>query len=326
MRLHARMLCLLVLTLSASALYAQRTSTTIDRFDAIIEMSLQFGDTRAGAEPIQLFLAGPVVVQRSAPVAAAGAGSIIPTEILSMDMTGSFTDPGGRFAGVGPSPFRARLKESARQSSKGEIRTTGKTFEGATSFFDVFVEVEIGGFTLVNNQPIRIQAVINSFPPQETYSNLGDTRGLEFFEPGSPDTSIVLVLTLNFSATDFGHLAITRQLGSVQSTLQELRWSLPGLFKLLEVTISGTIKDCSNNPVPGVEVLGLTQPPPPQSLLGPNSNDTTDSAGAYSFKVPYGVTGQVSIPALPLAQPDKPPLFSNLTSNHVINFTSTLCR
>lgn len=326
MRKRQIVLCLFVFgLLSGSALYAQRTSAVVDRFDVIVEMSIQLGDTRSGADPMQLFLAGPVVVQRNDPSPAPGPGSLIQTEILSMDLTGTFTDPGGRFAGVGPTPFKTRLTESARQSSRGEIRTIGRTFEGASSFFNVFLELEIGGQKLSNDQPVRLEGVINTFPP------IGSGYSANLIGP-----EIVLrggSLTANLRSMDFNPAnpndkTFARQLGLVQEYVQQIRATLFGIASFLSVNISGTLKDCRNSPVSGVEIQGLTPattPPSPQFLLTPFSKDTTDTNGAYSFNVPYGSSGQVSIPSYPNAQPNAMPIFTNLKNNLVINFTSTMC-
>jgi hypothetical protein len=93
-----------------------------------------------------------VVVQRFQPddLYGDGLGDIL-TEIISMELSG-----GG-----------ITLRESPTQRSLGvvEEKAEGTGFP-ANSFFDVFVEVDVPGVgTLFNVDPLRMQSMIDRFPP-----------------------------------------------------------------------------------------------------------------------------------------------------------------
>ena len=111
-----------------------------------------------GPNPITLELKGPVVIQRGEPTDPGDGQRTIETEIVAMDLTSS-------------SPVPITLRESPSLPSPGVIRAQqpGSDFP-ADSFFDVFVEIEIGGpgGTLVHNgpeDPFRMEAEINCLPP-----------------------------------------------------------------------------------------------------------------------------------------------------------------
>ena len=124
----------------------------IDEFDssAIITIDL----TSSGGPEITLTLVGPARIDRSDPFDPGDGRDVIETEILSMDLRGT--------SALGP----ITLRESGRKQSSGIIRqqTPSQDFP-AESFFDVFVEVSTDVGVFHNQDPIRLQAVIEEIPP-----------------------------------------------------------------------------------------------------------------------------------------------------------------
>lgn len=101
---------------------------------------------------------GPTIVNRGSPFDPGDGKLEIPTEIVSMQLTGTSSL-------VGP----ITVTESLIQNSTGKIKqqTAGVDFP-ADSFFDVFVEIQTGAGNFHNNNPVPMQAEINSIPPYGT--------------------------------------------------------------------------------------------------------------------------------------------------------------
>lgn len=100
---------------------------------------------------------GPFVVERGAPVRGSDGRRSIETEILQMDLSGS--------SPLGP----VTIRQHPQRPSVGRItaRDAEQDFP-ADSFFDIFVEINIGGQIFVNPEPIRMEAVITEIPPKIT--------------------------------------------------------------------------------------------------------------------------------------------------------------
>ena len=113
-----------------------------------------------GLGTFDMTLNGPTDVRRSDPADVDGDGLMdIQTEILAMNLVG--TSPAGPIF----------LRESPTRASLGRVeqQSPGADFP-AQSFFDVFVELEVAGLGSVHNeQPIRVEALIDAIPPTLAY-------------------------------------------------------------------------------------------------------------------------------------------------------------
>lgn len=70
---------------AGSALGAELPPAGVDRFDAIVDMTVKLGPDPT---PFRLLLTGPVAVRRGNPQQARGGDHTIATEIVSMDLSG----------------------------------------------------------------------------------------------------------------------------------------------------------------------------------------------------------------------------------------------
>ncbi|MCX7851709.1 MAG: hypothetical protein N2383_02890, partial [Caldilineales bacterium] len=123
-----------------------------DTFPSGAGLLVQIGDQPT---PVLLTLNGPTTVRRGDSGDQDGDGRAdIPTEILSMNLTGS--------SPWGP----VRLRESPTRTSRGliEEQTPGAGFP-ADSFFDVFTELETPLGLLQHTESVRMEAVIGAIPP-----------------------------------------------------------------------------------------------------------------------------------------------------------------
>ena len=124
----------------------------IDEFDssAIITIDL----TSSGGPETTVTLVGPTRIDRSDAFDPGDGRRIIETDIPSMELRGN--------SALGP----VTLRESSRRQSSGVIRqqTAGQDFP-AESFFDVFAEVTTDVGVFHNEDPIRLQTVIDEIPP-----------------------------------------------------------------------------------------------------------------------------------------------------------------
>ena len=130
-----------------------------DHFDS--EMSVVLTVPGLGMQTVDL--AGPVTVVIGARREEGGVG-VVDTEIVAMELTGVFN---GNDIAVRVDPER---------SSLGQVRAQGASDDfPANSYFDVFIEVEIAGFSalLVNVAPVRVEAQgIQKLPPLfDTYTH-----------------------------------------------------------------------------------------------------------------------------------------------------------
>lgn len=127
-----------------------------DTFDSGAQVEIDLGPL--GSE--RLLLNGPTTVQRGDPYFPPTANhKTIDTEIVAMDLTGQ-----------SPTLGQIRLRESPTRASTGRVSqlTPGADFP-ASSFFDVFVEIDVPNIgTLHNEQPIRMNCStfgLRSIPP-----------------------------------------------------------------------------------------------------------------------------------------------------------------
>lgn len=99
-------------------------------------------------------LAGPTTVVRGTPSTDLTGREYFETEIVQLDLTGS--GPIGDVV----------VREDPDRPSTGKVtqQEKGKDFP-ADSFFDVFVEIKMGGATFTNLEAVHMQAVIHSLPP-----------------------------------------------------------------------------------------------------------------------------------------------------------------
>jgi hypothetical protein len=63
----------------------------------------------------------------------------------------------------------------------------------ADSFFDVFFEIEVGGQTLHNEDPVRMEAVIESKPPGRGTTYQSSHEPIELFDEAGNPTGITIV-------------------------------------------------------------------------------------------------------------------------------------
>ena len=127
---------------------------------------------------LHLTLAGPVKILRHDQV-----GNTIDTEMLQLDLTGSSS-----FGTV-------HLRNSPTQPSLGKIMGVQPDFFPASSFFDVFFEIDIAGHTFHNNNALRVSDnTINEIPPLDAEFVFNGSVEL-FDENGDPtDLRILQVL------------------------------------------------------------------------------------------------------------------------------------
>jgi hypothetical protein len=114
-------------------------------------------------------LSGPVTVQRLGshdievadsycPATVDGHLDVIPTEIVSMNLTGS-----------GYTLIAGHQAAPELQQSIGYVVEKPDDNTLGCSFFDVFFKVITPGGTLYNQTPLRLQATIDKVPPTATY-------------------------------------------------------------------------------------------------------------------------------------------------------------
>lgn len=141
-----------VLLAAAPARAADFAGGRSDHFES--EMNVILTVPGLGTQPVAL--EGPVTVVISERREESGRG-VVDTELVAMELEGSFN---GAAMTVRASPER---------SSVGQVRAQGTADDfPADSFFDVFVEVEIEGFSslLVNLEPVRVEAQdLQKLPP-----------------------------------------------------------------------------------------------------------------------------------------------------------------
>ena len=121
----------------------------------------------------------------------------VATEIVQMELTG--VSPMG--------PVIVRLNPSPLMPSLGEIEETVNTQAGrldvppfapsgtANSFFDVFIEIEIGvaGLVLHNGTPVRMSAVITHKPPGPGTTYESAPGPIPLLDPNGNPTGVTLI-------------------------------------------------------------------------------------------------------------------------------------
>jgi hypothetical protein len=141
-----------LLLAAAAAPAADFAGGRSDHFES--EMNVILTVPGLGTQPVAL--EGPVTVVVGERREEGGVG-VVDTEIVAMELEGTFN---GNAMTVRVSPER---------SSVGQVRAQGAADDfPADSFFDVFVEVEIAGFSslLINLVPVRVEAQdLQKLPP-----------------------------------------------------------------------------------------------------------------------------------------------------------------
>lgn len=135
-----------------------------DTFDSIAEVVIEplkpSGIADPDADLHTADLVGPTIVQRGNPQNLPGGRYQIPTELLSLDLQGFNSNIGDVFIHLNP-----------KLPSRGHIAGRRRMPFPAESFFDVFVEIDLPRLPqlgpLHNEQPVRLEAVINAIPPIE---------------------------------------------------------------------------------------------------------------------------------------------------------------
>ena len=196
-----------------------------DRFPSIAK--IQIVDIPNPGDEHIIVLTGPVIIERQDPVGDTAAGTrIVETEMVSMDLSGS--------SPVGPVTVRAG-SSFGLPPSLGEVRqqSPGSDFP-ATSFFDVFVEIEVGGFLLAPSGSVRVLVdplnPITAIPPIDTPYE-GITCDPLFDPSGNPFGGICI---LTHIPTTPSHqiikeeiIGLENRLGSIEQKLDEIQSSLP---------------------------------------------------------------------------------------------------
>ncbi len=104
---------------------------------------------------ITILMTGPTTVRRLPSTFGGNGPTTIPTEMLSLDLSGG----GMQLMGMGTGAVTG-----------GPTKTN---FFPAESFFDVFIALHTGSDVLTNQQPIRVQTHIIKIPPiSSTYTNI----------------------------------------------------------------------------------------------------------------------------------------------------------
>lgn len=130
-----------------------------DHFESTMNVVL----TVSGLGVQMVEVEGPVTVVLGERREEGGVG-VIDTEIVAMELTGLFN------------ANAITVRVNPERSSLGQVRAQGASSDfPANSYFDVFVEVEIAGFSslLVNTVPVRVEAQgIQKLPPLfDTYTH-----------------------------------------------------------------------------------------------------------------------------------------------------------
>lgn len=134
---------------------------------------------------------GPFTVLRSDP-RPDGGRNVIDVEIVQMELTGS--------SPLGP----ATIRQNPRRRSTGQIRARNEQSDfPADSFFDVFVEIELGDIRVENRSPIHMEAVIQEIPPRITvYRSLTDPV-IPLFVAGTEQLAALLLHVAHAPNPDF---------------------------------------------------------------------------------------------------------------------------
>jgi hypothetical protein len=158
----------------------ESTTATVE-----IEITQEGVSTAPGAfgalEKIEL--RGPALISRSDP-SFDGDIAVVETEIVEMELTG--TSPFGPIT----------VRQSPDDASVGEVRqqSAGEDFP-ATSFFDVFVEIELPDMNLTarNEEPLRMEARLSDLPPAPGDEYVGaNDEPLPIFTPAGQQVGRII--------------------------------------------------------------------------------------------------------------------------------------
>ena len=127
----------------------------LDTFETAAVVTVQISETLTEL----VALSGPTVVERGDPTDPGDGRREVPTEIVSMDLSGTSAILGN-----------LNVLESAARHSAGQIKAQGPSADfPADSFFDVFFEIETtlpAPFDrLYNLNPLRMRQVLDCIPP-----------------------------------------------------------------------------------------------------------------------------------------------------------------
>ncbi len=108
---------------------------------------------------------------------------VIQTEILSMELTGTFRI--GKPKKTEPVNIKIGRSFGLPPSTGSIVPITPHKLFPAESFFDVFIEIEVGGLLLHNETPFRADASLSNTPAQAAFNDDGakfsvDVFGTEF--------------------------------------------------------------------------------------------------------------------------------------------------
>jgi hypothetical protein len=110
----------------------------------------------------------------------------VETEIVSMTLTGVSQI-------AGPITVRESSLRRTVNNTPGLLDVNPFAPGTADSFFDVFFEIEVGGQTLHNEDPVRMEAVIESKPPGRGTTYQSSHEPIELFDEAGNPTGITIV-------------------------------------------------------------------------------------------------------------------------------------
>ena len=153
-------------------------SAGADEFDSAATVTIDLAVS--GGPVLKVTVAGPTRIQRGDPVNPGDGRLEIDTEIVSLELHG--------ISPIGP----VTIRESGVRASTGTVKQqeAGVDFP-ADSFFDVFVEIETPFGTFHNNDPVRLQAVINSLPPWQAEYTPPAIIGVSLFDRGGRRVGVI---------------------------------------------------------------------------------------------------------------------------------------
>ncbi|HLE52274.1 MAG TPA: hypothetical protein VI755_09435, partial [Anaerolineales bacterium] len=153
-------------------------SAGVDEFDSSATVTIDLAVS--GGPVLKVTVAGPTRIQRGDPVDPGDGRLEIDTEIVSLELHG--------ISPIGP----VTIRESAVRASTGSVKqqAAGVDFP-ADSFFDVFVEIETPVGTFHNNDPVRLQAEIDSLPPWQAEYTPPAIIGVSLFDRGGRRVGVI---------------------------------------------------------------------------------------------------------------------------------------
>ncbi len=250
-----------------------------DHFDSTTTLAFLLGCV---APQSTIIAAGPTTIKRADPVTPPSGQQQIETELIEMTLQGTLY--GGTL--VGP----VEIREDPNRVSPGRITElkAGTDFP-AESFFDVFIEVDIMGVTLINKNPVPMRRIINEIPPLL----------IDYLPP--PD----LMVHLYDKSSDIYWGCMTHPKHGTLPPIIKIP-SIPDPLGPDIVTFTITIKNpyAANSilvqladavPFPDFQL----QPPPPEIITGPVSNIEVMNPDTLAQQIIWGApsdpTNQVNL-------------------------------